>query len=327
MPEDCPFRVACYLADLEPGLSMRLSHLLTAGLLVSAWGAHAAPAVSEPPAPEAKAEAPAPGQEAKEIVLANHRAVYDLSLAEGGGTRSVESARGRIVIDFRGDACRGYTMLTRQVTELSSGETGPRLSDMRSTTFEGGKGREFRFKTTTLTNNQPAAPVDGTASEQGQGESVTVKLKGAAKPFTVEGPVLFPSEHMRHLIAAARAGQSTLSAKVFDGSDDGKKIYDTFAVICHAGTGPAADTARDKPLRDGPLAGMPHWPVRLSYYTPGVGERTPIYTLGFDLYENGVSGALKLDYGEFAILGDMTALDIDTQAGRAAKDGDKGCTP
>jgi hypothetical protein len=313
---------------------MRLSHLLTAGLFVSAWGAQwealAAPAVSEPPAPEAQAEAPAPAQEAKDIVLANHRAVYDLSLAEGGGTRSVESARGRIVIDFRGDACRGYTMLTRQVTELSSGETGPRLSDMRSTTFEGGKGREFRFKTTTLTNNQPAAPVDGTASEQGQGpgDSVTVKLKGAAKPFTVEGPVLFPSEHMRHLITAARAGQSTVSAKVFDGSDDGKKIYDTFAVIGHAGTGPAADTARDKPLREGPLASMPHWPVRLSYYTPGAGERTPIYTLGFDLYENGVSGALKLDYGEFAILGDMTALDIDTQAGRAtAREGDKGCTP
>ena len=58
MPDDCPFRVACYLADLEPGSSMRLSHLLTAGLLVSAWGAQAAPAVSEPPPPpEAKAEA------------------------------------------------------------------------------------------------------------------------------------------------------------------------------------------------------------------------------------------------------------------------------
>ena len=51
---------------------------------------------------------------------------------------------------------------------------------------------------------------------------------------------------------------------------------------------------------------MPHWPVRLSYFTTGEGERTPIYTLSFDLYENGVSGALKLDYGDFAILGDMT---------------------
>jgi hypothetical protein len=305
-------------------MRLRLSHLLTAGLLVSAWGAQAAPPAA--PEPDARPQSQAPAQP-PEIVLANHRAVYDLSLAEGGGTRSVESARGRIVIDFRGDACRGYTMLTRQVTELSSGETGARLSDMRSTTFEGGQGREFRFKTTTLTNNQPAAPVDGTATDQGN--AVTVKLKGGAKPFTVDGPVLFPSEHMRRLIEAARAGQSTLSAKVFDGSDDGKKIYDTFAVIGHTETGPApaSDSARDKPLREGTLAGMPHWPVRLSYYTEGAGERTPIYTLGFDLYENGVSGALKLDYGDFAILGDMTALDIDAKAGRASDEAGKGCTP
>ncbi len=299
-------------------MRLRLSHLLTAGLLVCAGPARAAP----PAGPEPEAKPPAP-----EIVLANHRAVYDLSLAEGGGTRSVESARGRIVIAFRGDACRGYTMQTRQVTELSSGETGARLSDMRSTTFEGGQGREFRFKTTTLTNNKPAAPVDGTASEQG--DALTVRLKGGPKPFTVEGPVLFPSEHMRRLIAAARAGQSTLAVKVFDGSDDGRKVYDTFAVIGHAATGPApaADSTRDKPLREGSLAAMPHWPVRLSYYTEGAGERTPIYTLGFDLYENGVSGALKLDYGDFAILGDMTALDIDAKAGRADREAGKGCTP
>lgn len=302
-------------------MRLRLFRLLTAGLLVCAGNAQAAPPAGPEPAAKPEAATPSP-----EIVLANHRAVYDLSLAEGGGTRSVESARGRIVIDFR-DACRGYTMLTRQVTELSSGETGTRLSDMRSTTFEGGQGREFRFKTTTLTNNKAAAPVDGTASEQG--DALTVKLKGGPKPFTVEGPVLFPSEHMRRLIAAARAGQSTLSVKVYDGSDDGKKIYDTFAVIGHTETGPAsaAGSDRDKPLRDGSLAGMPHWPVRLSYYTEGAGERTPIYTLGFDLYENGVSGALKLDYGDFAILGDMTALDIDAKAGRSDKDAGKGCTP
>jgi len=297
-------------------MRLRPSRLLTAGLLVSAWGAQAAP----PAAPDAEAKPPAPA-----IVLANHRAVYDLSLADGGSSRSVESARGRIVIDFRGDACRGYTMLTRQVTELSSGETGARLSDMRSTTFEGGQGREFRFKTTTLTNNQPAAPVDGTATDQGN--ALTVKLKGGPKPFTVDGPVLFPSEHMRRLIEAARAGQSTLSVKVYDGSDDGKKVYDTFAVIGHTETAPVSGSTRDKPLREGAIADMPHWPVRLSYYTEGAGERTPIYTLGFDLYENGVSGALKLDYGDFAILGDMTALDIDAAAGKGDKDAGKGCTP
>ena len=96
------------------------------------------------------------------------------------------------------------------------------------------------------------------------------------------------------------------------------------------GPAPASGSARDRPLRDGPIAGVPHWPVGLSYYAAGAGERLPIYTLSFDLYENGVSGALKLDYGDFAIVGDLTALDIDAGAAAAkppAKDAAKGCTP
>ncbi len=302
---------------------------LTAALLVLAGAAQAAPVAPEMPDAAARSEAQAPVPD-RAVVLANHRAVYDLALADGSGTRAVESARGRIVIDFRGDACRGYTMLTRQVTELTSAETGARMSDMRSTTFEGGQGRAFRFKTTTLTDEKPAAPVDGTASDAS--DTLSVKLKGTPKPFTAAGPVLFPTQHMRRLIAAARAGQSTLSAKVYDGSEDGRKVYDIFAVIGHPVIGPAPATERDKPLRDGLIATVPHWPVGLSYYTAGEGERTPSYTLSFDLYENGVSGALKVDYGAFAIVGDLTALDIDADTAKpsgrdAAKDAAKGCTP
>lgn len=245
------------------------------------------------------------------ITLANHRAVYDLSLAESSGTRAVESARGRIVIDFTGDACKGYTMQTRQVTVLESGETGSRASDLRNTTFESGDGHSYRFKTSTVLNGTPGQTVDGTA--ESTPDSLKVKLKEPKRDqFQDSGEVLFPTLHMRRLIQAGRDGQTTVSVKVFDGSDDGRKVYDTLAVIGRPGPAPAAtDKAaeRDKPLKDGPMAALPHWPVTLSYYVPGQGERTPIYVLNFDLYENGVSGALRLNYGEFAVVGDLTRLD------------------
>ncbi|MCJ2005815.1 cell envelope integrity EipB family protein [Methylobacterium sp. J-059] len=286
--------------------------------------AHAAPATpdaSAKPAPEAaKPEDPKPGKP-EPVILANHKAVYDLSLASTGGTRAVESARGRIVIEFKGDSCRGYTMQTRQVTVLESGESGSRTSDLRNTTFEGGEARDFRFRTVTVLNGQPSPAVDGTADASG--DAFKVRLKEPKKDqFTAAGPVLFPSLHMRRLVQAARAGDTTMSAKVFDGSDDGRKVYDTLAVIGRRATAPAnaAASDRDKPLHEGAMAAVPHWPVTLSYFTQGEGERTPIYTLTFDLYENGVSGALKLDYGDFAILGDMTRLELD-------KAPDKPCAP
>lgn len=269
----------------------------------------AGPAFAAPGGPDT----PAPPAAAKEepVILAGHRAIYDLSLGSTGGSRSIDSASGRIVIDFRGDACRGYTMQTRQVTVLDSGESGNRMSDLRNTTFEGGDGRDFRFKTTTLLNGTPSASIDGTAALT-DGLKVTLK-EPKRDQFRATGEVVFPSAHMRRLVQAARAGQTTLSLKVFDGSDDGRKVYDTLAVIGRQVAEPtaAAQPGRDKPLHEGAIASVRRWPVTLSYFTPGEGERTPIYTLGFDLYENGVSGALKLDYGDFSILGDLTKLDLE----------------
>lgn len=270
-------------------------------------------AATAAPAPQASPDKP----DAAPIRLASHRAVYDLSLAKSTGTRAVENVSGRIVIDFSGDACKGYTMQTRQVTMLGSGESGDRTSDLRNSTYESGDGKSLRFKTATILNNAPSPAVDGSAETGADGLKVRLKEPKRDR-IEADGTVLFPSHHMRRLIEAARAGETTLSVKVFDGSDDGKKVYDTLAVIGRAGAAPAAATAeRDKPLREGPLSGMKRWPVTLSYFTQGEGERMPIYTLTFDLYENGVSGALHLDYGDFTIDGDLTRFDLaktDTKA-------------
>ena len=259
------------------------------------------------PASAAGSAAPVPDEAA--IRLAPHRAVYDLSLARSTGTRAVEGVRGRIVIDFSGDACRGFTMQTRQVTLLDSGESGDRASDLRSSTFEDGDGSSFRFRSTTILNNKPSPPVDGTA--EAAADALKVKLKEPKRDqFQAEGTVLFPVHHMIRLIKAAKAGETTVSAKVFDGSDDGRKVYDTLAVIGRPSAAAAAETERDKPLREGEHASMRRWPVTLSYFTAGQGERTPIYTLTFDLYEDGVSGRLRLDYGDFAIDGPKSRLDL-----------------
>jgi hypothetical protein len=40
------------------------------------------------------------------------------------------------------------------------------------------------------------------------------------------------------------------------------------------------------------------------------GEETPIYAMSFELYENGVSRSLVLDYNEFVISGAMGKFDV-----------------
>jgi EipB-like len=45
------------------------------------------------------------------------------------------------------------------------------------------------------------------------------------------------------------------------------------------------------------------------------GDQVPVYSIKFELYENGVSRALLLDYNDFAISGELTSIEVrDTKA-------------
>ena len=63
------------------------------------------------------------GDGPRRVVLAPHRAVYDLKLrATRSGKSPSQAVRGRILYDFSGNACEGYALQFRQVSELDTGE-------------------------------------------------------------------------------------------------------------------------------------------------------------------------------------------------------------
>lgn len=241
--------------------------------------------------------------------MAPHRATYDLTLSKSGGAKGVENARGRIVFEFTGSACEGYALTFRQVTELSGGEIGSRLSDMRTTTFEDGDGANFRFNTESRVGPTPPEATDGSAEKKG--DSVAVRLrKPQAGRATLKGDIVFPTAQMKMLIDAARAEKSTVAVKLFDGSEGGKKVYDTFTVIGKA-VPHDKDGELEQPLRDAGWDKLTRWPVSVSYFEEGKQDgQQPVYTLSFELLENGVSRKLKLDYGDFGLDGDLKRLDV-----------------
>ncbi|HEY0439404.1 MAG TPA: cell envelope integrity EipB family protein, partial [Xanthobacteraceae bacterium] len=245
--------------------------------------------------------AEAPAQAPGEPELASHRAVYDLKLAESRGKQSVQSARGRILYDFAGNACEGYALQFRQVTELDSGEGKVAVSDLRSTNWEEGQGKSFRFASTSFLNNQPTEAAEGRAAQKDGKVAIEVS-KPQPKQFEA-ADVIFPSEHMRRIIAAAREGKSLLEVGVYDGAETGERLYNTLTVIGQpiGPERPATDAAAGQPA----LAGLKRWPVRVSYFdrAKADSDQTPLYSISFEAYENGVSRALKLDYGEFVLTG------------------------
>ncbi len=273
-------------------------------LLIAALGfglvATALPARAAPPADK--------------VLLAPHRAVYDLKLLKSHGSRGVQAVRGRILYDFSGNACEGYALQFRQVSELDSGEGKSALSDLRSNTWEDSAAKKFRFNSENLLDDQTTDKVDGHAERNSQAVAVSLS-KPKGKTFEVPLAAVFPTEHMRRIIVAARDGKTILEFPVYDGSDNGEKLYNTLTVIGHR-IGPGEKPPQEAAAQLPELAKLARWPVTISYFdrqdekVERTGEQTPIYSISFELYENGISRALTLDYNDFTITGELTSLEL-----------------
>jgi hypothetical protein len=244
------------------------------------------------------------------VALAPHRAVYDLKLKQSRNGRSAEGVSGRILYDFSGNSCDGYTLQFRQVSELDSGEGKSAVSDLRATTWEDGTAGNFKFNSQNLLNQKPVDAVDGQAKRGSDGIAVNLS-KPQAKKFDIDAGMVFPTEHMRRIIAAARDGQTILELPVYDGSENGQKTFNTLTVIGRP-IPPDQRVPEDAAAGQTALAGLIRWPVTISYFdrTSNQNEQTPTYSITFELYENGISRALLLDYNDFVLKGDMTTLEI-----------------
>ena len=244
------------------------------------------------------------------IALVPHRAVYDLKLAQTRGRKPMQAVRGRILYDFSGSACEGYALRFRQMSVLDSGEGKAVTSDMRANSWEEGKAKSLQFNSQSYLNDQLRDAVDGFA--QRSQDNLGVRLtKPGTRSFDLPPNLLFPTEHVRQIIAAAREGQQLLQAAVYDGSETGEKIYDTLAVIGKV-IQPNEKIPTDAAAKQPTLAKLLRWPVTVSYFERDDKQvdQTPIYTVSFQLYENGITRALMLDYNDFVLSGEMTSLEI-----------------
>lgn len=234
-----------------------------------------------------------------------HRAIYDLMLdAEKPGTQ-VDKAKGRIAFQLTGSDCEGYTIVLRQVTSLDTGEGQETVSDLRNESWENAAATNYRFKTQNYVNQEIREDVTGTVARQ-KNDALAVRVtKPKPANFVLPPKIYLPTQHTRAMLAAAERGEKLLSADIYDGSPDGRKIYQTLTVI---GAGVMHDE-KTPPLSPS-LAKLKRYPVVTSYFEVSQNDRLPAYTLAFDLYENGISSALRLNYGNFALKGRLSSVEM-----------------
>lgn len=237
--------------------------------------------------------------------LATHRAVYDLSLKNATERSGISGMVGRMVYEFGGSACEGYTVSFRFVTEIATGEDS-RVTDQQTTTFEDIRNKTFRFVTRSFVDQKLDHEVRGSAEKRGK--DLAVDIEQPEKLTLDIAPAYFPTEHMIEMIGKAVDGERFYESRIYDGSDTGDKAMLTTTIL---GEKQPVETGDVEAGKAGELADDAYWPVSMSYFEEvAEGDGLPVYTIAFKLYENGVTRDLTMDYGDFVLEGQLAQLDM-----------------
>lgn len=236
--------------------------------------------------------------------LAPHRAVYDLELNQASDRSGITGITGRMVYEFDGSACEGYTVNFRFVTEINTSEVS-RLSDLQTSTYEDASGDHFSFVTKSYVDQKLDHEIKGSATRDTDGIEVDLD-KPDNRTLALERSQ-FPTEHLLDLISRAQRSETFYETTIFDGSEDADKVMTTTVII---GTKAPVNAGDPEKAVMASLGEDRFWPVDIAYFdlSDGTGEELPSYRISFKLHENGVTRDIIMDYGEFSMKGQLVDL-------------------
>ncbi len=247
---------------------------------------------------------------ASAATLASHRAIYDLAVSKMNGNSGYSSIEGKLAYELTGSTCEGWAVSYRIANRYVEAEKGSRVLDTQLTTWESGDGLEMNLSQKQFIDNnldseerlvvkRPKAGVEANG---------TMTLPKELE-FKILPEAMFPSSHQAHILETAIKGLARDSSLVFDGSD-GEKMYKAITFIGKKRPPGSFTLDKSNPQTE-TVRNLPSWPMTVSYY-PAEDDQvaTPVYQASFNVYENGVSTDLLMDYGSYVLKGTLTKLDL-----------------
>lgn len=247
---------------------------------------------------------------ASAAALASHRAIYDLTVSKMNGNSGYSNIEGKLAYELTGSSCEGWAVNYRIANRYAEAEKGTRVLDTQLTTWESADGLEMnlsqkQFIDNSLDSEERLVVKRPKAGVEAEGTMTLPK----ALEFKVLAEALFPSTHQAHILEAAKQGLTRDSSMVFDGSD-GEKTYRAITFIGKKREPGSFVLDQSNPQTE-TVRNLPSWPMSVSYYPADDDQAaTPVYQASFNVYENGVSTNLFMDYGSYVLKGTLTKLEL-----------------
>jgi hypothetical protein len=237
--------------------------------------------------------------------LAPHIAAYRLGLHGKQGTSNLVGVQGALVIEWR-LACDGWLSRQRLGFVAATEDGGGFSHDVRFSSWESTDGSRLQYTIRSFGEEGLQEEYRGEARLQPDGSGVAKFTAPSERDVQLPPGTIFPTEHMRRILAGADQGKRFLSHEVFDGWG-----FDALTQIT---------SVIGQPKQVEPLAGGAAkegdgraWPVSMAYYNvehPTDPAGTPEFEASFVLTEKGVLRDLILDYGDFQLDATLERLEL-----------------
>lgn len=237
----------------------------------------------------------------QEVTALPHKAVYNLTLGETRSSGLIVDVIGRMEFEWA-DVCDGWTINQRfRIAYLY--EDGVTVNYGWSlSSWESKDGKRYRFFIRRFDPSGESESVRGEAELGPDGSGRAVYSEPERREVALPAGTLFPSQHIAYVLERAAAGAVPVWSLVFDGA--GEEGLMGISAALSTELPPGSPTQLASPL----LNGQKSWQLSLAFYQPDAASAEPEQEQVLRLFANGVSDELRLDYGDFVLNADLTAL-------------------
>jgi hypothetical protein len=236
-----------------------------------------------------------PAGVAPAIDLQPHRAVYRMVLSTASRGSDVVSANGVMVYRFaRG--CDGWTVENRTFLRLFYDNNTGSDTLWSFASWEALDGNRFRFHSRYDQDGKTTEKLDGEADLGGNGHGGSARFSlPPDKNIPLPPGALFPTAHMREVLAAARTGSRNLNRVVFDGGS----LDNPYAVNAWFGQLPESDA--DALAKRFDLPRRPVWWTQMAFFPAGNVGGEPEFEMSAHYREDGIADAILQHFDTFTL--------------------------
>jgi hypothetical protein len=236
--------------------------------------------------------------------LEPHRAAYRLSLVSSHQMSGLSGVTGGLVIEWQ-RACDGWLSHQRLGFVAATESAGDFNHDVRFSSWESIDGSKMRYTVRSydgdLLREEYMGKAEITSPDRG---GVAVFSKPDRREVDLPPGTVFPTQHIKQVLAEAHDGRSFTSHDVFDGWGFDALTQVTSAIGRQRPYQPSNDDELSSDVN------AEAWPISMAYYNTTQKSDLPEFEAEFMLTDQGVLQELLLDYGDFRLKATLAEFEL-----------------